>query len=304
VFVPVLFSAKSEDKADLYKLDDDLVFSHVMELPGVMPGMACSADFNVDDIYAEIRENEENQRRMIEVEAVVGLKAKVTQKIEFPVIIDMYAPSRRIEHEQLDVAMDLYFGRDTSQIVVKEGLQLPHDYPDVEKVYDMVCKPVVTESKIEDDKVVVEGVVGVDIIYLVRGEDRLVHSLSDELPFKAVVPVPGCKIDMKPEVYVDIESMDISVIKKDEVEIKLALGFLAEVYEKVKKAFIIKADEIEGEVPVHKASITIYMVQPTDTMWKIAKRYYTTVEDIMKVNDILQPDNIAQGMKLIIPKKL
>jgi LysM repeat protein len=39
-------------------------------------------------------------------------------------------------------------------------------------------------------------------------------------------------------------------------------------------------------------------------MWKIAKRYYTTVEDIVKVNDMVEPENITPGMKLIIPKRI
>lgn len=304
VLVPVLFSAKSEEKADLYKLEDDLVFTHTMDLPGVLPDMACSTDFSVDDIYAEIRENDSNERRVIEVEAVIGLKAKVTQKVEFPVIIDMYAPSRRIEHEKLDANMDLYFGRNISQAVVKESIQLPNDYPEMGKIYDMICNPVITDCKIEDEKVIVEGVIGVDIIYLVRDEERIVHSFSDEVPFKTAVSVPGCKSEMKPEVFVDIESMDANVIKKDEAEIKLVLGCLAEVYESIKKDFIINADEMDEGIPIHKASITIYMVQPTDTMWKIAKRYYTTVDDIVRVNDMMEPENITPGMKLIIPKRM
>lgn len=305
VLVPVLLSARSdEDKVDLYRLDDDLVFTHTMEMPGVMPDMACSVDYNVDDVYAEISEDDNNEMRHIDIEVVVGLKAKVTQKVEFPVVIDLYAPSKRIEAEKLDVAMDLYFGRNTSQAVIKESLNLPGDYPGMDKIYDMVCKPSVTECKIVEDKVVVEGVLGFDLIYLVKDERKLVHSFSDELPFKATVPMPGCRIDMKPDVYVDIENIDINIIKKNEIEVKATLGCLAEVYEKVKKSFIVKADEKEEEVPIHKASITIYMVQPKDTLWKIAKRYFTTVENIMEVNDIPDSENLQPGMKLIIPKKL
>lgn len=304
VLVPVLFSAKAEDKVDIYKIDEDIVFTHTMEMPGVMPGMACSVNYNVDDVYVELKDNDAGERRQLDIEVVIGLKAEVTQKNEFPVVVDVYAPSARIEPEKLDVMMDLYFGGNSSQAILKESLQLPQDYPEMEKVYDMICKPAVTECKVVDDKVVIEGVIGCDIIYLVRGEERLVHSFSEEVPFRNSISLPGCKIDMKPEVDVDIESMDFVMLTKNEVEIKLSLGCLAKVYEKISKGFIIKAEEIEGEVPIHKASITIYMVQPKDTLWKIAKRYYTTIEDIVRVNDITDPDNIMQGMKLVIPRKM
>jgi LysM repeat protein len=39
-------------------------------------------------------------------------------------------------------------------------------------------------------------------------------------------------------------------------------------------------------------------------LWKIAKRYYTTVDDLLKINEIEEPDKIIPGIKLIIPKKI
>lgn len=303
LLVPVLFSSKL-DKSDIYKVEEDILFTHTMDMPGITPEMNCGVDYTVDDIFAELKENEDGERRQIDVEIVVGLKARVCQRNEYPVVVDMYAPSVRIEPEKLDLNMDLLFGRNSSQAAIRESLQLPDDYPEIEKIYDMVCRPMVTDCKALEEKVVVEGVVGCDIIYLARGEDRLVYSFSDEVPFKTSVSIPGCNIDMKPEVEIDIESMDFSMLTRGEVEVKIVLGCLAKIYKKISKEFIVKAEEGEGEVPIHKASITIYMVQPKDTLWKIAKRYCTTVEDIVRVNDIANPDNITPGMKLIIPKRI
>ncbi len=52
-----------------------------------------------------------------------------------------------------------------------------------------------------------------------------------------------------------------------------------------------------------KSSITIYVVQQGDTLWKIAKRYYTTVDNLVLINEIDNPDVIKPGQKLIIPGK-
>lgn len=300
VLVPVLFSSKV-DKSDIYKVEEDIMFTHTLDMPGITPEMRCGVDYSIDDIFAELKENEDGERRLIDVEIVVGLKARVSQRNEYPVVIDMYAPSVRLEPEKLDLNVDLLLGRNSSQEAIRETLQLPADYPEMEKVYDMVCRPVVTDCKALEDKVLVEGLIGCDIIYLIRGEERLVHSFSDEVPFKTSISIPGCTIDMKPEVEIDIESMDFSMLTRNEVEVKIMIECLAKIHEKVSKQFIVKVGEAE-EVPIHKASITIYVVQPKDTLWNIAKRYYTTVEYIAKVNDITDPDSITPGMKLIIPK--
>ena len=48
--------------------------------------------------------------------------------------------------------------------------------------------------------------------------------------------------------------------------------------------------------------MVIYFVKPEDTLWKIAKKYKSTIADIAKVNDIEDIDKIMTGMQLFIPK--
>lgn len=49
-------------------------------------------------------------------------------------------------------------------------------------------------------------------------------------------------------------------------------------------------------------SLVIYFIKKDDTLWKIAKKFKTTVDEIVKVNNIENPDNIQIGKKLYIPR--
>ena len=49
-------------------------------------------------------------------------------------------------------------------------------------------------------------------------------------------------------------------------------------------------------------SVIIYVVKPGDTLWKIAKRFGSTVNDIVRVNGIEKPDKLNVGEKIYIPK--
>lgn len=60
-------------------------------------------------------------------------------------------------------------------------------------------------------------------------------------------------------------------------------------------------EETEGGEE-HPYSMVIYFVKPGDTLWKIAKKYKSTVEDIARINNIENPDKINVGMQLFIPK--
>ena len=50
-----------------------------------------------------------------------------------------------------------------------------------------------------------------------------------------------------------------------------------------------------------KASITIYTIQKGDTLWNLAKKYKTTIDTLVKLNDIEDPDSIYAGDKIMIP---
>ena len=45
-------------------------------------------------------------------------------------------------------------------------------------------------------------------------------------------------------------------------------------------------------------SYIIYFVQPGDTLWNIAKRYKTTVDDIVAASGITNPDKLRVGQKI------
>jgi LysM repeat protein len=46
----------------------------------------------------------------------------------------------------------------------------------------------------------------------------------------------------------------------------------------------------------------VYVVQAGDTLWKIAKRYNTAIDELLAVNDIEHPSRMTVGQKLLILK--
>ena len=51
-------------------------------------------------------------------------------------------------------------------------------------------------------------------------------------------------------------------------------------------------------------SMVIYFVKPGDSLWKIAKRFKSTIKEIATLNEIANEDKINIGDKLYIPRAI
>ena len=63
-------------------------------------------------------------------------------------------------------------------------------------------------------------------------------------------------------------------------------------------------DEIQAEETAKENgySMIIYFAKPNDTIWNIAKRFGSTVDDIVRVNGIENPQILQVGRQLFIPR--
>ena len=59
----------------------------------------------------------------------------------------------------------------------------------------------------------------------------------------------------------------------------------------------VDTDVITGDV-----EFTVYTVSPGDTLWAISQKFKTTVDEIVKLNHISNPNKIGVGQRLKIPK--
>ena len=65
---------------------------------------------------------------------------------------------------------------------------------------------------------------------------------------------------------------------------------------------MIEEVDMEESKDCNTYSMVIYFVKPGDTLWKIAKKFKSTVEDIARVNEIEDINKIYPGQQLYIPK--
>jgi len=283
---------------------EDIFFTHEMNIPDVKPGMRCDVEFIVGDINEEIPEDDAGERNTINVELSIGINAKVYSSREFQAIVDAYSLQRRYDFASDSVKVISFFGEGTDSESIKEKLIVPSDEAGINVIKSVTATPMITDVKMFEDKASVEGIVQCCMIYTETGEEPYMVSYTEDIPFKASIDIPNSKIDMITEAEVGVEELKYEKLSAKEVEIEMIVQISAKAYSRESVDIVTNVEE--NELPdsiINMPTLVVYVVQPKDTLWKIAKKYATTIEDIVKINDIQDPDNIQPGMKLIIPRK-
>ena len=124
------------------------------------------------------------------------------------------------------------------------------------------------------------------------------------LPFNQEIEINGLNENSQLDINAVAEDLSFSMLSEKEVEIRLTVSFDAVATDMKNGSIITAVTESENEQPCQlKGGAVIYTVKKGDTLWNIAKKYHTTVEDIVKINKIENPDLIYPCQRLLIFKK-
>jgi LysM repeat protein len=291
---------RGKDTRDIVYMKDDVYLTKDMELLGVQPSMEVFSDFKVDAMEYNVKEDDLGERRLVDVEALINSSVKVMYKDEIDMIEDAYSPQMLMELSKKDYALNVMHGQNAVETIVKENLELDKDRPKPISVVMTTGKVAIVDKKLVENKVMVEGILNVDVLYRSSDEDKYVSKISDQLPFNCSVDISGSKIDMQCVAKAALESIEASV-EANTIAVKAVVGIQARVNYVTYKDFLVEITSIEEEIPKKKSSITIYVAQPGDTLWKIAKKYLTTKEQLVKINSLDDTETIKIGQKFIIP---
>ena len=121
------------------------------------------------------------------------------------------------------------------------------------------------------------------------------------LPFNFSMQSDDIDANTNIDTGIEIGLQNFVVTSDESIDIKIDLIFKVSMSNN-SKINVIDGVEIDENKNINKYSMVIYFVKPGDSLWKIAKKFASTVSAIAEVNNIEQIDNILVGQQLFIPR--
>ncbi|SHH32635.1 DUF3794 and LysM peptidoglycan-binding domain-containing protein [Tepidibacter thalassicus] len=300
VLNPIVLSKEGS----LIKLNDvDIEFTQFIEVPGACEGMREYAYVDLLDFKFNLIDDEGGKCNSLEIDATIKSKVKVSESISREVLQDAYCPYRGLKLDEKYLTLNKLMDFGVEDFIINENVQNDREDIEIKEILNVDAKVFITDNFIMENKNTLEGIVHVDIIYIPVEGLRPVYMITEEIPFKHSVNLINIDENMKPYTTVQLENIDYS-LKKNEIEVKFKCKLSYEIIQNIQSKFIVNG-ELQGDIDLSsKPSITIYIAKEGETLWDVAKRYNTSLEELAQTNEIDKEEILKEGQYLIIEKKV
>ncbi|SET20932.1 DUF3794 and LysM peptidoglycan-binding domain-containing protein [Anaerobranca gottschalkii] len=211
------------------------------------------------------------------------------------------------------VTVETVLAEGSSQTILNRNITIEKD---VKSIGKSKANAKITDIRVIPNKVIVSGVIDKEIFYTEEGSN-IVRAEFVQDTFSHFVHLDGVYPGAHTRATVRVEYINHSILEKRVVKGKTVTDIRQTVVIEI-KVFARKYKEIDfvaDLIPVSpityhhyhhhyipsKGKVIRYTVVSGDSLWKIARRYNTTIEAILAINHIPNPDRIDVGQVILVP---
>lgn len=283
-------------------VENELAFSGVIEIEAAREDMIADVYLRVQNANCAIRQDDDGEERVFEVDVTLGVIAKVHSVENLDILEDAYSIDKNLEISKTPIRYPRLVCRNRNQFPFKEVVQLAEGAPPILQILKVSGKPIIDDCKVIDDKVVLEGVIEADVLYVAESDDMPLCSHKSMLPFRQLIETKGSTTGMHVLRDVSNDHVGFNMLSQSEVELRFLLSFGIQVIDERQCNMItdIIFTDIDASALNSMASIVLYVVQRGDTLWKIAKRYNTSIDGLLAINELDTSKALQVGQKLLL----
>jgi len=263
-----------------------------IDMPNIQENHICETSYMIRNIIIKPNGVEEHS---VYVEMEVEISCVAYEEKEIRAIQDMYCPGQKMEFNKAMVNTITDKQCKKNMCSIREKINVPE--LEVGTIVDVGVNPIINKENRMNGKVVYEGEVELNFIFTDNSAVGI-NTKKVTLPFEqAIEGIPeNCRLDTN----IEVNSQEF-VNQAGTVSANLDLNLETDSYRSATIPVINDISRTPQE-ELEDYSVIIYVVKAGDSLWKIAKRFGSTVDDIVRVNGIERPDKLNVGEKIYIPR--
>ncbi|MBE3584183.1 MAG: DUF3794 domain-containing protein [Limnochordaceae bacterium] len=201
--------------------------------------------------------------------------------------------------------LEALVGETTSQVNLQQELEVGEPLPGVEHVLLGEGQIRVDRAQCRQDQVQVEGSLDLEMFYMAGGWEATpeVVSWPKGLEFGETLVVPG--VHAGDTAKVEAQVVEVQLVRRNSrvVSANVSVQFSVRVVRPLAVdgvTDVVEIPPLEEDPP----ALRFVLLQPGDTLWRLATRYRTTVEGLKAENPWISTEGLKAGRKVCIPQRI
>lgn len=255
----------------------------------------CDVKYTIKNIMIKPNEAEEHS---IYVEAEVEMTCHAYETKEIRLIRDVYSPECDLSFSQRQVTTMSEMQKMVHNYNMRE--QLLASELTGKKLFQIEAKNKLSRVSITNEVALYEGEILLDVLFLAEGS-HVMENKCYHMPYEYKAKAIGVMNHCSCQTQIDMTNDNFVLMPDGNLEVKIDINFITYVSKMVEVNLIDDMEEKETRSMLSH-SLIIYFVKEGDTVWQIAKKFKSTIEDITRINELEDANKIVPGQRLLIPR--
>lgn len=305
IYVNLLFSVYQSEEGCLpshciHQMQEKVEFTQFIPIQQGGQYSGCNAFFNDHGLKVKLTQDDEG-RDVFRLEGDLLTYIELYKNTEKEIIVDGYHKQKDFVCDFLEENSRTLTGTMASESSVREILSIEDCGHEIDRILYASADIVRAESKSEQGKIITEGKLLARIICLAAGEEEIIFTVSEELPFRVVTAMPHLtgKEIICHKIY--IKDLWAEKINNKQLEFNATVLVCGEVMRPTPFRILTNPAFEECSSQREPLPMVVYICNESDTLWHIAKKFKTSVDSIRQTN-CMEDDILNTGQKLLIVK--
>ena len=296
----VLYTGSEEENPPQW-----LEFNNEAECTGCLEELIPHIEVSLIHQGMEVKPDPDGEERILQVDAVLELNMRMYKEEEHELLLDAYSPVKECVLHRKNEMLESLLVRNFSKCRLTDRIEVKENQGKVLQLCHSSGKVKVDKTRITDKGIVAEGIVALKILYIIGNDEMPFYSMDAMLPFTHLVEAKDIGQDCTYFLQADLEQLSTAMADGAEIEVKAAVGLNVLVFRQWEEQIIESVEEqpLDRKKIESMPGITVYIVKNGDTLWDIARKFYTTVDEICNVNSLAEKE-VKAGQPLILVKQV
>ena len=259
---------------------------------------------DLTDVNVEVRMDEDGEMRALGIEVTLEVRIFLYEEEKIEVLEDAYSLHRECVLQKQESMYEELITQNHSKYKITEHLNLPELKEEILQICHSSGSLQIERMETTPEGIQIEGVLHVAFLF-VKANDAVPFDMwQGMVPFSYLLESREACPDMRYDITYGVEQLAVDMSGSDEVDIKAVLAFRSFLRRPVQTEVITDMEfrPFDENEMGRRPGIIGYIVKQGDDLWSLAKRYYTTMDGIMEINE-LSSKELKEGDKLLIFKE-